>query len=155
MGLGSEIRDPEKTYSGSRIQGSKRPRIPDPDPQHRFEVLDVHFLELKASSLTWTFFMEAYGKVKCSFWSPQKNFFGCNFFLNFWSLKPWIRIGSRSGSVFSLKCWIRIRMKWMRIRNPDFNQHCFICRPSDSSCPLECWDWTQDCCDFGIDRHKL
>jgi hypothetical protein len=36
-GLG--IRDPRsgirtKTYSGSRIQGSKRPRIPDPDPQH-------------------------------------------------------------------------------------------------------------------------
>ncbi len=34
MGLGSEIRDPEKTYSGSRIQGAKRHRIPDPDPQH-------------------------------------------------------------------------------------------------------------------------
>jgi hypothetical protein len=41
MGLGSRIRDPgsgirdpEKTYSGSRIQGSKRHRIPDPDPQH-------------------------------------------------------------------------------------------------------------------------
>ncbi len=32
MVLGSEIRDPEKTYSGSRIQGSKRHRIPD--PQH-------------------------------------------------------------------------------------------------------------------------
>jgi hypothetical protein len=31
---GSEIRDPEKTYSGSRIQGSKRRWIPDPDPQH-------------------------------------------------------------------------------------------------------------------------
>jgi hypothetical protein len=31
---GSEIRDPEKTYSRSRIQGSKRYRIPDPDPQH-------------------------------------------------------------------------------------------------------------------------
>jgi hypothetical protein len=29
---GSEIRDPEKTFSGSRIQGSKRHRIPD--PQH-------------------------------------------------------------------------------------------------------------------------
>jgi hypothetical protein len=28
---GSEIQDPEKTYSGSRIQGSKRHRIPDPD----------------------------------------------------------------------------------------------------------------------------
>ncbi len=36
MVLESEIRDPEKTYSGSRIQGSKstRSRIPDPDPQH-------------------------------------------------------------------------------------------------------------------------
>jgi hypothetical protein len=31
---GSEIRDPEKTYPGSRVQGSKRHRIPDPDPQH-------------------------------------------------------------------------------------------------------------------------
>ncbi len=30
----SGIRDPEKTYCGSRIQGSKRHRIPDPDPQH-------------------------------------------------------------------------------------------------------------------------
>ncbi len=34
MGLRSEIQDPEKTYSWSRIQGSKRHRIPDPDPQH-------------------------------------------------------------------------------------------------------------------------
>ncbi len=34
MALGSGIRDPEKTYSGSRIPGSKRHRIPDPDPQH-------------------------------------------------------------------------------------------------------------------------
>ena len=37
MALGSEIRDPEKTYTGSRIQGSKRHRIPDPDPQHWFK----------------------------------------------------------------------------------------------------------------------
>jgi hypothetical protein len=29
---GSEIRDSEKTYSRSRIQGSKRHRIPKPDP---------------------------------------------------------------------------------------------------------------------------
>jgi hypothetical protein len=34
MALGSEIRDPENTYSGSRIPGSKRHRIPDLDPQH-------------------------------------------------------------------------------------------------------------------------
>jgi hypothetical protein len=33
---GSRIPDPEKTYSGSRIQGSKRHQIPDPDPQHWF-----------------------------------------------------------------------------------------------------------------------
>jgi hypothetical protein len=31
---GSEIWDPEKIYSGSRIQGSKRHWIPDPDLQH-------------------------------------------------------------------------------------------------------------------------
>ncbi len=31
---GSEIRNPEKTYSRFRIQGSKRHRIPDLDPQH-------------------------------------------------------------------------------------------------------------------------
>jgi hypothetical protein len=33
---GSEIRDPEKTYSGSRIPdpGVKKHPIPDPDPQH-------------------------------------------------------------------------------------------------------------------------
>jgi hypothetical protein len=31
------IRDPEKTYPGSRIPGSKRHRIPDPDPQHWFQ----------------------------------------------------------------------------------------------------------------------
>jgi hypothetical protein len=30
----SGIRDPEKTYSRSRIRGSKKHRIPDPDPQH-------------------------------------------------------------------------------------------------------------------------
>jgi hypothetical protein len=34
MVLGSEIRDPEKTYSGSRIQEFKRHRIPDLDRQH-------------------------------------------------------------------------------------------------------------------------
>jgi hypothetical protein len=34
---GFGIRDPEKTYSGSRIQGSKRHPIPEPDPQHWIE----------------------------------------------------------------------------------------------------------------------
>jgi hypothetical protein len=38
MGLGSEIRVPEKTYSGSRIPdpGVKKAPDPGPDPQHCF-----------------------------------------------------------------------------------------------------------------------
>ncbi len=36
--------------------------------------------------------------------------------INCWSSKSWIWIRSRPGSVFSLKCWIRIRIKWIRIR---------------------------------------
>jgi hypothetical protein len=38
---GSEILDQEKSYSGSRIQGSKRHRIPDLDPQHCVLVLST------------------------------------------------------------------------------------------------------------------
>jgi hypothetical protein len=34
MDLGSEIRDPEKTYPGSRGQKGSGSRIPDSDPQH-------------------------------------------------------------------------------------------------------------------------
>jgi hypothetical protein len=34
MGLGSEIRDPEKTYPGSRGQKGTGSRTPDPYPQH-------------------------------------------------------------------------------------------------------------------------
>ncbi len=48
------------------------------------------------------------------------NFFPAVIFFNFWSLKPWIRIGSGSWLVSSLKRWIRIRIKWIRIRNPGF-----------------------------------
>jgi hypothetical protein len=29
-------------------------------------------------------------------------------------------------------------------------QTCFICHSSLWYCVLECWDRTQDCCDFGI-----
>ncbi len=49
--------------------------------------------------------------------------FNCFFSSNFWSSKPWIWNGS--GSLFSLKCqirmnWIkiRIRIKWIRICDP-------------------------------------
>ncbi len=34
-------------------------------------------------------------------------------------------------------------------------QHCFICRPSDSTSVQGCWDRTQDCCNFGIGRQML
>ncbi len=43
------------------------------------------------------------------------------FFFNFWSLKPWIRIGSGSVLTYSLYLWIRIRKKWIRIRNTEKN----------------------------------
>jgi hypothetical protein len=41
---GSEIWDPEKTYSGSRIQGSKKHRIQDPDPQQCPEPVTIVFV---------------------------------------------------------------------------------------------------------------
>jgi hypothetical protein len=42
MGLGSEIRDPEKTYYGSPDPGH---RIPDTDPQHCVQInLLLNFL---------------------------------------------------------------------------------------------------------------
>ncbi len=47
---GFGIRDPEITYSGSRIQGSKRHRIPDPDPQHWFLYSWKPYLILKNGS---------------------------------------------------------------------------------------------------------
>ncbi len=46
MGLGSGTWYPEKTYSGSRIQGSKRHRIPDLDPQHW--LIEVNGVYLRA-----------------------------------------------------------------------------------------------------------
>jgi hypothetical protein len=52
---GSEIRDPEKTYSGSRIQGSKRHRIPDPDPQHWRQPQGNFYTSLKAWKTTAEF----------------------------------------------------------------------------------------------------
>jgi hypothetical protein len=45
---GSEIQDPEKTYSGSRIQGSKRHRIPD--PQHCFFITILSPLAIGAQN---------------------------------------------------------------------------------------------------------
>jgi hypothetical protein len=44
---GFGIRDPEKTYSGSRIHGSKIHRIPDQDPQHWSKIYGFVILELK------------------------------------------------------------------------------------------------------------
>jgi hypothetical protein len=41
MGLGSGIRDPGsgKILFRIRVQGSKRHRIPDPDPQHWYQLI--------------------------------------------------------------------------------------------------------------------
>jgi hypothetical protein len=43
---GSEIRDPEKTYSESRIQGSKRHGIPDPEHCRQARRPDLSLLHL-------------------------------------------------------------------------------------------------------------
>ncbi len=66
------------------------------------------------------------GIGKLQFLKKKNLIFSAVIFFNFWSLKPWIRIGSGSGLVFSLKCLIRIRirMKWMRIRNPGWKGRC-------------------------------
>ncbi len=54
-------------------------------------------------------------------WSPSRRFCRTsgkkwfNFLLIFFRNQG---CGSGSGLKFSQKCWIRIRMKWMRIRNP-------------------------------------
>ncbi len=89
MGLGSEIRDPEKTYSGSRIQGSKRHRIPDP--------------RSGSASL---------GISKLQFW--MRKYIQLFSAVNLLSLKNHV---SGFLQVFSLKCWIRILNQWIRIRN--------------------------------------
>jgi hypothetical protein len=62
------------------------------------------------------------GKLQFLIKKKIKKIFQLLIFFNFWSLKPWIRIGSGSGSVLaSIRIlWIRIRIrkKWIRIRNP-------------------------------------
>ncbi len=48
---GFGIRDPEKSFSGSRIRGSKRHRSPGPDPQYCLEDLLVYCC--RTPSLWW------------------------------------------------------------------------------------------------------
>ncbi len=52
------------------------------------------------------------GKLQFLIKKEKKNF-SFNFFFNFWSFKPWIRIGFGSGSVLvsNIKLWIRIRIR--------------------------------------------
>jgi hypothetical protein len=54
---GSEIRDPEKTYSGSRIQGSKRHRIRDPGSGSAtlLETLYAHCPEIISVTITFLY----------------------------------------------------------------------------------------------------
>jgi hypothetical protein len=60
---GFGIRDLEKTYSGSRIQGSKRHRIPD--PQHCIQIKALHIekiysLETKGRKITEHFTQKSF-----------------------------------------------------------------------------------------------
>ncbi len=54
------------------------------------------------------------GKIAIFDQKISKQFFRCNFFKFLIKLK---NTGSGSPSVFSLKCWLRIRTQWIRIRN--------------------------------------
>ncbi len=91
---------------------------PDPERQHYPQI----FKKVKKCHVLkcWMFSFEGEG-VSCSLdvlygglgisklqFMIKKIFkkFPAVIFFNFWSSKPWIRIGS--GSKFSLKCWIRI-----------------------------------------------
>jgi hypothetical protein len=47
----------------------------------------------------------------------QSTIFRCKFFYSFWSLNPWIRNRNRIRKL--QKCWIRILIKLMRIRNAE------------------------------------
>ncbi len=55
------------------------------------------------------------GKLQFLIKKKFKKICSCNFFFNFWSLKPWIRIGFGSGFgsgsalASNIKLWIRIR----------------------------------------------
>jgi hypothetical protein len=83
---GFGIRDPGKTYSGSRIQGSKRHRIPDPDPQH--------WLEYRNPAIFCSY-------ISMMVWRPANDF--CTH-------GSWNKIYSSKiiGRIFALKkvCWI-------------------------------------------------
>jgi hypothetical protein len=50
---GTEIRDPEKIHpgSGSRIQGVKKHRIPDPDPQHCSNQSDIRIFLVSGTGI--------------------------------------------------------------------------------------------------------
>jgi hypothetical protein len=78
-----------------------------------FELLDVLFWELKAScSLGILYGCLGISKLQIFFLKKIAKFcFSCNFFL----ISGHIKTNPGSVSVFSLKCWIRIRNLWIRI----------------------------------------
>jgi hypothetical protein len=51
------------------------------------------------------------GITNCNFWWKKIIFFKAALFCNFWSSAHWIRIRKRN----HLKCWIRVRIQWIRI----------------------------------------
>jgi hypothetical protein len=99
--------DPDPySESGS---GSRRAKITHKSRKNScFEVLDGLFCELQACNLDILY--RGLGIGKLQFLIKKKLiYFQLLFFFNFWSLKPWIPIGSVLTS--SLYLWIRIRIR--------------------------------------------
>ncbi len=127
-----QIRDPDPDWI--RIQSGQwiriRIRNPDPDPGgqkwptkeeknlYKFMYWSVGWPLLRAEGFfcNLDILYGGLGIGKLQF-LIKIFFFSAVIFFNFWSLKPWIRIGSGSVLVSSLNIWIRIRKKWIRIRN--------------------------------------
>jgi hypothetical protein len=96
----SGIRDPEKTYSGSRIQGSisTQSRIPDPDPQHCFSYhqhlpVSYFFFALRTvASTLQSLSSQADGRVRGEAKNYDRKKTGMS--SNIWFIFPvsWVRI---------------------------------------------------------------
>ncbi len=111
-------------------------RVSDPDPDpYWIQIQSGHWIRIRIQEgKTEGFFCNLgvlYGD-NCSFLSKKNFFFSA---VNFFQL---LLIKTLDPDWFSLKCWIRIRIKWIRIRKPWFFSHFRIRWPLP-----ECFDGSE------------
>jgi len=148
--VGSRIRDPEKTYSGSRIQGSKRHRVPDPGSGSAtllsiYKISILHLLSTLFVSLSLE-----HNTVLTGIAHLRRQFlflYYLNFFFSFLC-----RVSVPASDPHFLSTWIQIRnwqhkrlfiVSWScknaknQARDP--NPHVFRNRGTWSASALNCW----------------